>query len=138
MSELIFCGFIDSTHIFFASFPICSGENFANVLPHACPIPDTGTVLCSDSAFMIPEIYVDSSLKSNPFEFINSNFSYTMFNEPVIVSVFPFSAELIIFCAISIAFEPEISFNFLSNVPSSCTDSFLSGSPIQNSLGLIF
>ena len=35
LSELIFCGLIDSTHIFFASHPICSGENFDNVLPHA-------------------------------------------------------------------------------------------------------
>ena len=62
-------------HIFFASNPICSGENFDNVLPHAWPIPETGNVLCSDSALIIPEMYVDSLLKFSSLELLNSKSS---------------------------------------------------------------
>ena len=75
VSELIFFGLIEFIHIFFASFPICSEEKFDNVLPHACPIPETGTLLCSDSALIIPETYVASLLKFNPLELLNSKFS---------------------------------------------------------------
>ena len=56
MSELIFFGLIEFILIFLASLPICSAENFDNVLPHPCPIPETGSVLCSDSALIIPEM----------------------------------------------------------------------------------
>ena len=52
VSELIFFGLIEFMHIFFASIPTCSEENFDNVLTHACPIPETGTLLCSDSALI--------------------------------------------------------------------------------------
>ena len=75
VSESIFFGLIEFVHIFFASIPICSDENFDNVLPHACPIPETGTMLCSDSALIIPEMYVDSLLKFSPLELLNSKFS---------------------------------------------------------------
>ena len=71
-SELIFFGLIELMHIFLASIPICSEEKFESVLPHAWPIPDTGVVLCSDSALMIPEMYVDSLLKLSPLELFNS------------------------------------------------------------------
>ena len=74
VSELTFFGLIDFIHIFFASVPICSDENSDNVLPHPCPIPETGNVLCSDSALIIPEMYVASLLKFSPLEFLNSKF----------------------------------------------------------------
>ena len=94
--------------IVFASFPICSAEKFASVRPLACPIPDTGISPVSDSALIIPEMYVALSLKFNPFELSSSKFSDTMLSDPVIVLILSLMDELIIFCAISMLFEPEI------------------------------
>jgi len=87
-SEFTFCGFIDSIHIVLASVPISSAEKFDNVLQLACPIPETGISPFSDSALIIPEMYVALSVKFNPFEFTSSKFSDTIFSDPVIALIF--------------------------------------------------
>ena len=138
-SVSIFCGFTDSTHIVFASCPTCSGEKSDRVLLLSYPIPDTGTAPWSEYALMIAEMYVDLSLKCSPFEFLSSKSSDTTLTDPVTAFTVLWSAALIMACAMSVTFEPETSWSLASNVFSTvlCRPT-LSGSPFQNSLGLIF
>ena len=103
MSDAQVAGFIEFMHISEASLPIISGENASRVLEQIAPIPLTGLVPLSESAFIMPAMYVDFSEQFNPRVFIISNSSETIFSEPEILVICLCIAEFIIVFAMSIA-----------------------------------
>ena len=76
-------------------------------------------------------MYVALSFRCKSLEFSNSNISETIFSDPVMVLIFLSNAELIMVCAMSIAFLLEILFNFSSYVPPNVLDFTLYGNPLQ-------
>ena len=84
MSDSTLVGFIEFMHIVEASLPIVSGENPSRVLEQAAPTPLMVSDPLTKSAFMLPATYVVFSEQFNPWVFIISNCSETIFSEPEI------------------------------------------------------